>query len=181
MPLRRHQLTSTNQTNFRKRKLQRIQIRVLLLVMLECRNFFDFVLKRNGNLKKNKLTFYFLNLSRLKYFEGELGRILHVDANSWSFREKWKVTTEFYIRWFKESPLPVFVFNQFLSNVCFDFAFEIGKYPLIRQVLPLRIFPRRFSNKQQDLHLEPVQHFDLELELEPELEQRKINCLYSLD
>ena len=56
--------------------------------MLECRNFFDFVLKPNGNLKKNKLTFYFLNLSRLKYFEGELGRILHVDANSWSFREK---------------------------------------------------------------------------------------------
>lgn len=88
MPLRRHQLTSTNQTNFRERKLQRIQIRVLLLVMLECRNFFDFVLKPNGNLKKNKLTFYFLNLSRLKYFEGELGRILHVDANSWSFREK---------------------------------------------------------------------------------------------
>lgn len=73
------------------------------------------------------------------------------------------------------------MFNQFLSNVCFDFAFEIGIYPLIRQVLPLRIFSRRFSNKQQDLHLEPVQHFDLELELEPELEQRKINCLYSLD
>ena len=40
--------------------------------------------------KKNKILsfFYFLNLSGLKYFDGELGRILHVDANSCSFREK---------------------------------------------------------------------------------------------